>query len=463
MKHPLIYRLMTTARVIEAEGKEKTGKAPRIGRRSFVKGIASFGTGLATTALLSNTSRAESQPLTGLGPDEAAGSPKSGRVIASDAATVVETTAGKVRGYKRLGVVCFQGRSLRGIHRRSGPVHAARQAGALGWDSKCPRIREYLPYARQAGLYGRRYLSPLPELGPEGARQDCLRANLWTPEINASHRRPVMVFMHGGGYSHGCAHDLLAYNGESLARHHDVVVVNHNHRLNAFGYLNLAEVGGERFASSANVGLLDLVALLKWVRENVASFGGDPGNVTIFGQSGGGGKVINLMAMPAAQGLFHRAAVQSGPILKALSPDYSGRLAAAVMGELGLGKSRVDELQSVPVDRLMDAAWKAQAGLSAPRGSFFVNRLDETGWGPTVDGRILPSHPFEPNAPSISAGVPLLTGTTHHEIFVNGFQPYQRHLHDRRRVAPADEGGVRRQGRRHHRGIPARLSPRDAL
>ncbi|MGB3632025.1 MAG: carboxylesterase family protein, partial [Terracidiphilus sp.] len=121
--------------------------------------------------------------------------------------------------------------------------------------------------------------------------EDCLRVNIWTPEINGSRKRPVMVYMHGGGFSGGSGHDLLSYEGESLARHHDVVVVNHNHRLNVYGYLNLEAIGGEMFAKSANVGMLDIVKVLEWVRTHITSFGGDPDNVTIFGQSGGGGKV----------------------------------------------------------------------------------------------------------------------------------------------------------------------------
>src|SRR5207244_1681605 len=128
--------------------------------------------------------------------------------------------------------------------------------------------------------------------------EDCLRVNLWTPEINSSRKRPVMVYMHGGGFSAGSGNDLLSYDGENLARNHDVVVVTHNHRLNVFGFLNLAEFGGERYAGSGNAGMLDNVAVLEWVRDNIANFGGDPGKVLIYGQSGGGGKVSTLMAMP---------------------------------------------------------------------------------------------------------------------------------------------------------------------
>jgi para-nitrobenzyl esterase len=228
-----------------------------------------------------------------------------------------------------------------------------------------------------------------------------------------------MVYMHGGGFSGGSGHDLLAYDGESLARNHDAVVVNHNHRLNVFGYLDLAEFGGEEYRSSANVGLLDLVAVLEWVRDNIANFGGDPNNVTIFGQSGGGGKIVALMAMPLAKGLFHKAIVQSGPFLKALSPAYSGQLAELVMKELGIPKSQVSKLQSISVDRLSGAAAEALRQMPASTGSSLRRVFGESGWGPKVDGRILPRHPFDPDAPEISAGIPLLTGTNLNE-FVSG-------------------------------------------
>ena len=200
----------------------------------------------------------------------------------------------------------------------------------------------------------------------------------------------------------------------ALARN-DVVVVTHNHRLNVFGYLNLAQIGRPRFADSANVGLLDLVAVLEWVRDNIAQFGGDPGNVTIFGQSGGGGKVMALMAMPRAAGLFHRAAVQSAPMLKALTRDYSGRIAVEVMRQLGLPQGSVDQLQQVPVDGLVGAAAEAIAKLTPPRPTLH-RQYGTTGWGPTVDGTLLPHDPFDPVAPRESAHVPLITGSIFNEI-----------------------------------------------
>jgi para-nitrobenzyl esterase len=248
--------------------------------------------------------------------------------------------------------------------------------------------------------------------------EDCLRVNLWTPEINGSGKRPVMVYMHGGGFADGCSQDLLSYDGENLARNHDVVVVNSNHRLNAYGYLHLGAIGGDDFALSANVGMLDIVAVLEWVRTHIAMFGGDSNNVTIFGQSGGGGKVATLMAMPAAKGLFHRAIIESGPFLRAHSPEYSEQVAQLTLDELGLSKSQVRELQNVPVERLSGASAEAIKKAARPQG-VARDSFGETGWGPTVDGRTLPTHPFDPGAPALSADVPLITGTTLNES-VNG-------------------------------------------
>src|SRR5208283_543828 len=173
---------------------------------------------------------------------------------------------------------------------------------------------------------------------------------------------------------------------------------------------------GDKYADSANAGLLDYVAVLKWVRDNISNFGGNPGNVMIFGQSGGGGKVINLMAMPSAKGLFHRAACQSGPFLKALEPDYSVKVAAGVMQELGLSRSQVDELQVVSVDRLAGAADEVMRKMNPPNPLVFHHQFGLTGWGPTVDGNVLPHHPFDPGAPMESADVPLLTGTILNEF-----------------------------------------------
>ena len=392
-------------------------------RRSFIGAMTTLGAGLAGLVILPTTAIAEPTPEAPPKTKPTASSCGRSTVIASDAATVAETTSGKIRGFKRNGVYIFKGvpygASTAGARRFMAPVKPEPWTGirnALQYGRICP-YQDSAHFDTDGGnlahhdedafvLHRGAFLTVPGE--------DCLRVNLWTPEINSSRKRPVMVYMHGGGFTAGSGHDLLSYDGESLARNHDVVVVTHNHRLNVYGYLNLGHLGGEEYASAANVGMLDIVAVLEWVRDNIANFGGDTSNVTIFGQSGGGGKVLALMAMPAAKGLFHRAIVQSGPFLKALSPDYSGQVADLVIQELGLSKSQVSELQKIPVDRLSGAAAEAMKKMPRPKPS--LRRLyGESDWGPTVDGVILPRHPFDPGAPQISADVPLLTGTDLHE------------------------------------------------
>jgi para-nitrobenzyl esterase len=346
-------------------------------------------------------------------------------VIASDAKTVVETPSGKIRGFQRKGVYCFKGvpygASTSGANRFMAPALPEPWTGirnALQFGRACFQARGSSTHFNFDG----RNLAPSAEdsfllhrCGILAVGEDCLRLNVWTPEINGQGRRPVMVFMHGGGYEGGFDNDLLSYDGDSLSRNNDVVLVTHNHRLNVFGFLNLREMG-DKYADSANAGMLDCVAVLKWVRDNITNFGGDPGNVMIFGQSGGGGKVNNLMAMPSAKGLFHRAACQSGPILKALEPEYSAKVAAGVMQELGLSLSQADELQKVSVDRLAGAADEVMRKMSPPRPLGFLRKFEPSGWGPTVDGHVLPHQPFDPGAPMESASVPLLTGTILNEF-----------------------------------------------
>lgn len=249
-------------------------------------------------------------------------------------------------------------------------------------------LEDNAPHADEdAYLLYRAYWTP--------AGEDCLRLNVWTPGLAASTRkRPVMVYMHGGGFSGGSGHDLLAYDGENLADRNDIVVVTHNHRLNVFGYLNLAEIGGERFQSSGNVGMLDIVAVLEWVRDNISNFGGDPNNVTIFGQSGGGGKVSALMAMPKADGLFHRAVIESWPFSRFAVPQESSRVAAAILAELNLTKSQVDQICDVPIERLINASEAATRGRPS-----WETAGRWTGWGPTVDGNVLSSEPLTLPAP----------------------------------------------------------------
>ncbi len=391
-------------------------------RRALLMGMAVLGAGLTGSLAMPDGLKAQTAEQTP-GPKVNVTPCGPAKVISSDETTVVELPPGKIRGYRRNGVYIFKGlpygASTSGGRRfmpAAPPEPWTGIRNALAYGRVCPQEdsahfntdgKNLASHDEDAFLLHRGSAILVPG-------EDCLRVNVWTPEIKGSHKRPVMVYMHGGGYSGGCGHDLLSYEGESLARNHDVVLVNHNHRLNVYGYLNLEAIGGEAFSASANIGMLDCVAVLEWVRDNIASFGGDPGNVTIFGQSGGGGKVAVLMAMPAAKGLFHRAIIQSGPFLKALTPDYSQRVAELVMNELGLSRSQVKELQNIPVDRLSGAAVEAQSKMPRSQPSLH-DGFGVSGWGPTVDGIGLPVHPFHPGAPALSANVPLITGTNLNE------------------------------------------------
>ncbi len=383
--------------------------------------------GVTASALAQTNLLASPALTTPSNPQPAAVPCRSSKVVASDQATVVETSAGRIRGFQRNGVFTFKGvpygAPTSGSGRFMPPAKPEPWTGirnALAYGRVCPQ--EFTAHFDTDGhnLATRDEDAFLLHRGSAifMPGEDCLRANVWTPEINGSHKRPVMVYMHGGGFSAGSDHDLLSYDGESLARNHDVVVVTHNHRLNVYGYLNLGAIGGEEFAMSANVGMLDIVAVLEWVRANIVSFGGDPNCVTVFGQSGGGGKVAALMAVPAAKGLFQRAIIQSGPFLRALTPDYSQGIAELLLNELGLSRSQVKELQKIPVVRLTGAAVEAMKKMPKPHPSL-RGKFGESGWGPTVDGRVLPGHPFDPGAPAISADVPLITGTNLNE-FVSG-------------------------------------------
>ncbi|MFN4088927.1 MAG: carboxylesterase/lipase family protein, partial [Alphaproteobacteria bacterium] len=253
--------------------------------------------------------------------------------------------------------------------------------------------------------------------------EDCLTLHLWTPGLGNGldgAKRPVMIWLHGGAFSYGSA-NVPRFDGTNLAARQDVVVVAVNHRLNVFGHLHLADIGGERFAHSGNAGVLDLIAALDWVREHAARFGGDPGNVTLFGQSGGGGKISTLLAMPAARGLFHRAIVQSGATIRVAERARATMMAEAVLKQLGIGRHDLDRLQAVPLAQLKAAIAPAERTL--PPSPWPL--LDRYPLGPVVDGADLPRHPFDPDAPATGAGVPLMIGDTKDEmaIFLAGDDP----------------------------------------
>jgi len=322
--------------------------------------------------------------------------------IAARAAPVVNTKYGKVRGIAEDGVSIFKG-----------IPYGAPTSGA----NRFMPPKEPAPWSdvRDAILFGNRapqtdatgfMEEEVVALDRTAQSEDCLRLNIWTAGLGGTKKRPVMLWCHGGGFTGGSGGNVR-YDGAMLAKKHGVVLVTVNHRLNAFGFLYLAKLGGGKYADSGNVGMLDIVAALNWVKDNIAAFGGDPDNVTIFGQSGGGSKVTTAMAMPQAVGRFHRVIAESGVALKAITPDEGTEIAAKIMTQLGLQPNQVDQLQQVPFEKII-----AALGPMGPAGRF----------GPVLDGRNLVSGngAFDPVAPSISAKVPMILGSTLTEItFLN--------------------------------------------
>jgi para-nitrobenzyl esterase len=338
---------------------------------------------------------------------------------------VVETSAGKVRGYVRNGIFTFKGIPYAGS--TAGEARFLPPAPVTPW-TQVRASMSYGPVCPQPVRTGwaSDRLAFLFDWDDGHPGEDCLRLNVWTPAADDRTKRPVMVWLHGGGYEAGSSQELPSYDGEMLSRSGDVVVVSINHRLNVFGYLNLAAVGGEKYARSINVGMLDIVAALQWVRDNITRFGGDPANVTVFGQSGGGAKVSTLMAMPSAKGLFHKAIVQSGSQLRLATAEASATQADAVLKELQAQGIGMDQLTQVPAARLVEIATGVKNKLQStnPRASI----SERLGWQPWLDGTIVTAHPFDPQAPALAANVPMLIGTTMHEFSPAGAMPDPRAL-----------------------------------
>ena len=302
---------------------------------------------------------------------------------------VVDTAAGKVRGFVNRGVNTFKGipygASTAGKNRFMPPAKMPAWTGVRD-------VMAYGPSSPQASL-------------PQGsalAGEDCLVLNVFTPAVGDRQKRPVMVWLHGGGFRSGTGSAPIL-DGTALAHDHDVVVVTLNHRLNVFGFTYLAEAAGADFALSGAAGMLDIVAALEWVRDNIERFGGDPKLVTIFGQSGGGRKVATLMSMPSAKGLFHRAIVESGAVLRLTTPEDGRRATEMLLAELGISPTQARELQNVPTEQL------AQAGVRLNE-KFVLREPGMTENSPIVDGVALPTHPWDPAGSTLSADIPLLIG-----------------------------------------------------
>ena len=322
---------------------------------------------------------------------------------------IIDTSAGKIRGAEQDGILSFKGvpygAPTGGRNRFLPPQKPEPWAGvrdALAWAGRAPQAKTGPRRPEHAELSGK------PD--PAAETEDCLVLNLWTPGPG---RRPVMVWFHGGAFSYGSSNgDRL--QGANLARRNDVVVVTVNQRLNLFGHLHLGDLGGPEYAQSANAGTFDMLAALEWVRDNIERFGGDPGNVTIFGQSGGGGKVSTLLAMPAARGLFHKAIVMSGSVIRLVERERAQRLADAVLREVGVSYGEIDRLQTMPMAQLRAAIEPAEKAI----GPAAQPLLDRYAFGPMVDGTVVPSQPFDPAAPAVSDHVPVLVGGVKDEMAI---------------------------------------------
>ena len=337
----------------------------------------------------------------------------------SDGTVIAKTIYGQVRGVTSEGLMIFKG-----------VPYAGSPAGRNRF--KAPPGLQPWKGVRDALLYGAQAMQPPDPYWPKEWKpalwsEDCLFLNVWTPGIADGRRRPVMFYSHGGGFATGNGGadvwpQNVSHDGAALARDYDVVVVTHNHRLGLLGYLYLGDLLGEEYAESGAAGMLDIAAGLEWVRDNIEAFGGDPSKVMIWGESGGGAKTATLTALPKAQGLYHRASIESGPTLRLTPRDAANEITRQVLSKLGLSERQAREIVNVPAARLREV----QQELSGPSPMRF---------GPVVDGRIIPSHPYDPVAPAMSAKIPMLIGTNKDEsIFFNMGHP---------EVFALDEAGLR--------------------
>lgn len=306
----------------------------------------------------------------------------------ADESPVATTKYGKVRGYTDDGINVFKGIPY-------------------GADTSKTRFMPPLPPEKWSGIkdtveYGP--ACPQRSGSAEKMSEDCLYLNVFTPSLRDNIKRPVLFYIHGGAYSNGSGSSPL-YDGVRLCKRGDVVVVTVNHRLNAFGYLYLARFGGAALADSGNAGQLDLILALKWVQDNITEFGGDPGNIMVFGQSGGGAKIATMMAMPAAKGLFQRAATMSGQQVTASGPLNATLRAQAILDALKLSPENIEAIRTMPFQKIVEVLHTKDPVL--PSGGVY--------FGPVLDERSLMRHPFYPDAPAQSEHIPMIIGNTHDE------------------------------------------------
>ena len=327
---------------------------------------------------------------------------------------IAKTQYGKVRGFVDGGVFTFKGvpygQTTGGANRwlpAKPPTPWTDEYPALVYGANCPQNLHTWTSPEQTFIQ---------DWDDGWQSEDMLKLNIWTPALSG--RRPVMFYIHGGGFSFGSSYELPSHEGAQMARHHDVVQVSVNHRLNILGFFDVSEIGGSAYEDSVNVGMTDLVAALRWVHENIENFGGDPDRVMIYGQSGGGSKVTTLMGMPSAAGLLHRAAAQSGGGGNIPTREQQIEVSRLVMKDLGLAPNDIDSLQKLEWSKLVAAGNAAVAKINPPGPPMmgpFATGKPRVGWSPCVDGKVINMRAFFDAAPEISKSVPMLIGSVTEE------------------------------------------------
>jgi para-nitrobenzyl esterase len=331
-----------------------------------------------------------------------------------DNIALADTTNGKVRGFIHKDIYNFlgipYGANTTGKNRFMPPQKPDPWKDvypAVYWPNAAPQLLD--------NFYANRYLAFTDYWHYDDVSENCLGINVWTPGYEDNTKRPVMLWIHGGGFTSGNSIEHPEYHGENLSRQGDIVFCSLNHRLGPMGFANFAGVGGEKFAASGIVGMLDIVAALEWIRDNISNFGGDPNNITIMGQSGGGAKVCTLTAMPSAKGLFHKAVALSGSSLSGGKKDYSEKLGSYILKEAGLPISQIDKLQEIPWKDYYAIANKAGMKLRAESGATGMMG----GFGPVADGVYLPQQPFYSG--ELSSDVPMIICSTFYERSPSSF------------------------------------------
>ena len=374
-------------------------------RRKFLR---NFGTGAAGLTLGSSAiSLAATTSVTGKDED--------GQILfIGDNIAVAETSYGKVRGFIHRDIYNFlgipYGAGTAGKNRFMPPQKPDPWKDiypAVYWPNSAPQILE--------NFYANRYLAFTDYWHYDDVSENCLGINVWTPGYTENIKRPVLLWIHGGGYTSGNSIEHPEYHGENLSRQENIVFCSLNHRLGPLGFSNFAGIGGERYAASGNAGMLDIVAALEWIRDNISNFGGDPGNVTIMGQSGGGAKVCTLAAMPSAKGLFHKAVALSGNSLNGGQKDYSEKLGSYILTEAGLQASQIDKLQDLPWKDYYAIANRALLKLRTESGMTGMTG----GFGPVSDGVYLPREPYFSG--ELSSKIPMIICSTFYERSPSSF------------------------------------------